>query len=143
MVYPEKVKFDLAEYGYRVMWTDLVIDALADGSISISPKQAALGTFMHDVVVDKLNVSIPPWLGQYTRSPTILSGVMAGRVSRLVQMGLSSNDMQEAIATDTVRWLMAGYPIKILSKLWSRVRIQGSDVVRKYLKDVRRHMKSS
>ena len=130
-VYP--VEFDPSDRGRQCIWTDLHITALGGNEIRIQPKQASMISFWTDMVNDKLNVSTPPWLDCYVRDPTILSGMLAGRLSRLNQMQLSPRVYMEAIACDVIKWLIAGYPVRVLEALYRPVRVVGAQHVRKFL----------
>ena len=133
-IYP--VSFDPSDQGARVVWTDLRISSNDKGGIDIAPKQSTLPVYIHDLMEGKVNMTVPPFLDQEVREPTILTGMLAGRTARLQQMELDQQTTQRAIEVDTLKWLQAGYPIAKLRALWTKVRVRGSHQVRKYLKNL-------
>ena len=104
-----------------------------DGKLHICPKLGTLEAYTVALLDDKVTISVPPWLGQFPRSVTTLRGMLAGRISRLNQMQLTSAVFHEACCVDLVKWLSAGYSVSTLKFLWAKVRTPGSHVVRKFL----------
>ena len=130
-VYP--VSFDETYSGSRVVWTDLVVTATSEGSVHIQPKQGSPAMLWQDWQDDVGNMSIPPYIGQLTRSSVVITGTLAGRVSRLNQMCLDYRTFRIAAITDVIKWLHAGYSLTTLIALWRKVRIPGSHITRKFL----------
>lgn len=115
------VDFDLSKNGRKVIWADLLISSVSDGTINIAPKQSTLSTYWRDFYLDKLTLMVPPWLGQFSRSRNIIISTLSGRLARLTQMLLTPDALSEALATDLIKWLVAGYPLKVMYSLWCKV----------------------
>lgn len=131
LVYP--ISFDTADQGSKVLWTDMLIITSREHEIQIIPKQNEIPQYFNDLLLEKYNMSIPPFLNMFTKPVTVLRSTLAGRLTRLNQISLDDYEFLQTVTTDLLRWCNAGYPPRILAHVWSTIRVRRANEVRKFL----------
>ena len=80
--------------------------------------------------LEPVKMRLPPFLGHQHLKVQQLAGLLSGKAARWLQVPLTADGLNRAIGNEIGLWLRAGYTPTTQLKLWSKVAVNRSVVIR-------------